>query len=99
METLREFIATFIFTVGSYFIFSIIGGFHLGSLLVGITCFVFAYFIWPSKTRGQRIEDNVFLDILEFVIELPVELFLWIIRFIGRIFTKKDGGFDLDIDL
>ncbi len=96
METLREILATFIFTIGIYFIFVIVAGFQWINLIGCIICFVSAYFIWPSKTRAQ---DNAFLDILEFIIELPVELFLWIIRLFGRAFSKKDGGLDLDIDL
>ena len=97
METLREFLATFIFTLGVYFIFVMFGGFQWYFLLGCIICFVLAYFVWPSKTRGQRVQDNLFLDILELIIELPVEMFLWFIRLFGRLFSKKDGGFDLDL--
>lgn len=99
METLREILATFIFTIGIYFIFVISEGFQWINLIGCIICFVSAYYIWPSKTRGHRVQDNAFLDILEFIIEIPVELFLLIIRSFGRVFSKKDGGFDLDIDL
>ena len=99
METLREIIASSIFVMGTYFIFSMIGGFQWDSLLGCFICFIMAYFIWPSKTRGQRVQDNAFLDTVEFIIEAPVELFLWIIRLFGRLFTKSDGDFDIDIDL
>jgi hypothetical protein len=99
METLREILATFIFTIGIYFVFVIFAGFQWINLIGCIICFIAAYYIWPSKTRGHRVQDNAFLDILEFIIELPVDFFLWIIRFFGHFFSKKDGGFDLDIDL
>jgi len=99
METLREILATFIFTIGTYFIFVMVSEFQWINLIGCIICFVSAYFIWPSKTRGHRVQDNAFLDILEFIIELPVEMFFWIVRLFSRAFSKKDGGIDLDIDL
>ena len=99
METLRAILATFIFVLGIYFLFVYIDDLLWPNLLGFIICFLLAYFIWPSKARGQRVQDNAFLDILEFIIELPVELFLWLIRLFGRLFSKKDGGLDLDIDL
>jgi hypothetical protein len=99
METLREIIAASIFIIGTYFLLSMIGGFQWDSLLGCIICFILAYFIWPSKTRGQRVQDNAFLDTVEFIIEVPVELFLWLIRLFCRPFNKSDGDFDIDIDL
>lgn len=73
--------------------------FTWGYCLTGLTCFVIAYFIWPSKKRGQRQQKNSFLDIVEIIIELPVEFFMWILRFVSRIFRSKDGSFDIDINL
>jgi len=99
METLRELIATVIFIAGTVLIFSIFGEFHWASFFAGITCFVIAYFAWPSKRRGHREQDNFFLDILELVIEFPIELILWVFRLLARMFRSKDGGFDIDIDL
>lgn len=99
METLRELIATLIFIAGTILIFSVFGEFHWVTFGGGFTCFIVAYFIWPSKKRGQRERENFFLDILEFVIELPIELLMWVFRFFGRMFRSKDGGFDVDIDL
>jgi len=99
METLRELSATIIFIVGTVFIYSIIGEFHWGSFFAGITCFLIAYSTWPSKRRGHREQDNNFLDVLELVIEFPVEVIIWIFRLFARVFRSKDGSLDIDIDL
>jgi len=99
METLRELIAALIFIIGSALIFSIIGDLHWERFLGGVTCFVIAYFTWPSRKRGHRKQGHSFLDVLEFVIELPIEIFIWVFRLLGRMFRNKDGGFDVDIDL
>jgi len=99
METVRELLAVIIFIVGAVLIISIFGEMHWESLLGGITCFVIAYFVWPSRKRGHREQESSFLDILEFVIELPVEIFIWMVRLLGRIFRNKDGGIDVDINL
>ncbi len=99
METLREFIAAIIFIVGAVIIFSILERFSWDMLFAGITCFVIAYFIWPSKRRGNREGDSYLLDILELIIEFPVELFSWLFRLLARLFRSKDGGLDIDIDL
>jgi hypothetical protein len=99
METLRELIATLIFIAGSVFIVVTFNEFTWESFLGGIICYVIAYFIWPSKKRGQRDKESPLLDILEFVIELPVEFFMWILRLFSRIFRNKNGDFDVDIDL
>ena len=99
MEALREFVATLIFIAGLVLIFSIFGEFHWGNLLGGVACFVIAYVVWPSRKQGHREQENFLLDILEFVIELPVEIFMWLFRLLGRIFRNKDGSFDVDIDL
>lgn len=99
METLREIIATLIFIAGTVLIFSLIGAFHWGTLLASFACFLAAYLVWPSKRRGQRERENVFLDVLELIIELPIEMLFWLFRFIGRMFRSKDGGFDVDVDI
>ena len=83
MEILRALIATFLFFAGMYFIYL---GFNLFSMLCGIACFVIVSFCWPSKVRSTKARENKFLDALECMIELPIELFLWILRVIGRIF-------------
>ncbi len=98
METLRELIATVIFIAGAVFMVAIIRGFHWPSLFGAVGCFVLAYFVWPSKRRGQREQESIFLEILELIIEFPVEIIIWIFRFLGRLFRNKDGSFDADID-
>lgn len=99
METLRECLAIFIFMLAVALIYAVIDDFSWGSVLTSVGCFIIAYFIWPSKRRGQRNQENRFVDIIEIIIELPVEFFMWILRFIGRIFRNKDGNVDLDIDI
>lgn len=97
METLREIIATLTFVAGTVFIFSLIGAFHWGTLFAGFACFFAAYLIWPSKRSGQRERENVFLDVLELIVEFPMEMLFWLFRLIGRLFRSKEGGFDVDI--
>lgn len=63
---------------------------------IGAAGFVLAYLLWPSKRRGQRHQDNPFWDILEILVELPVELLLWFGRLLGRLLSGKGGGVDLD---
>lgn len=65
---------------------------HLLLVLLG---YVLAYFLWPSKRSGQRQESNLLLDVLEVIVELPVEAFLWLFRLLGRLVTR-DGGVDID---
>ncbi|QBG37142.1 hypothetical protein [Litorilituus sediminis] len=97
METLREIMATLTFIAGTVLIFSLIGAFHWGTLLASFACFLAAYLIWPSKRSGQRERENVFLDVLELIIEFPMEILFWLFRLIGRLFRSKEGGFDIDI--
>ncbi|MCP5206976.1 MAG: hypothetical protein H7A01_07225 [Hahellaceae bacterium] len=98
MIALRECLSTLIFIVGIFATVSLISeSFSWGLLLGAMFCFVIAYLMWPSKKRGQRETEHWFLDIAEFVIELPVEIMLRILRFIGQLFKSKDGGFDLDL--
>ena len=76
---------------------SICSGFDWVFLLGSVGCLLLAYFIWPSKKRGQHRQDHWILDLLEFFIELPVEILLWSFRLLARIFKSKDGGFDIDL--
>lgn len=99
MEALKQFLAIICFIIGVVFLSSMI--FDVLSWLEfigGMVCLVLAYFTWPSKKRGQRQSDNFLLDMLEFVIELPFEVFGWLFRFLGRMFRSKGGGVDVDID-
>ncbi|HLD65016.1 MAG TPA: hypothetical protein VJA19_03125 [Pseudomonas sp.] len=59
--------------------------------------FALAYALWPSKQQDDGRNDNVFLDLLEWVIEFPVELLLWLLRLLGGLFRGKGDGFDLDL--
>jgi len=60
--------------------------------LVGaIVAFVFSYNLWPSKKRGKRNFDNPFYDVAELLVDLPCELFFFVLRLFGRIFK-----FDFD---
>jgi len=98
MNLIREIASGIFFIIGILLTLNIIvDGFSWECLIGGVMFFVFAYFTWPSKKRGQRQGDNSFLDIIEFIIELPIDIFVSIFRFIVRLFKSKDGGFDLDI--
>ena len=96
MEILRQAIALIIFCTGISLTLSLFGHFDWLVLGLGILSFFLAYFIWPSKARGQREQGHPILNILEFFIELPVELLLWMIRIIMQSFRHKDTGVDID---
>jgi len=95
------------FVLGVVFVVDLVSsGFDLKGLLFAVLCFVGAYIVWPSKKKGQRDEGNSFLDILEVVIEAPVEIFMWLLRIVGRLLGRSDrngsgscgdGGIDFDI--
>ena len=57
------------------------------------------FILFGQVKRGQREGESLFLDILECVIELPIEFFMWILRLLSRIFRHTNGDFDVDIDL
>lgn len=98
MNLLREIIATAIFIIAILLIVKLAAqGFDVGTLIAMIGCFLVAYFVWPSKRKGQRRDDNSWLDILEFIIELPTDLLFKLLRAIGRLFKGNDNGFDIDL--
>jgi len=96
--TLREIIALIFFgaalaLTAEFFFEGLIWIYLAGAAF----CFALAHWTWPSKKRGQREQDNWFLDLLEVVIEFPVEAIVWCFRILGRTLRNKDGGVDLDL--
>jgi hypothetical protein len=90
MEQLRGIIAIVIFIIGICLLLKLcVDPFELTLLVVAIICLLLAYFIWPSKKTNQR-EDNIYWDVLEIVIELPLEIFIWLFRILVRVFHKAD---------
>ncbi len=97
MNTVREFFSVILFAAGVFLLLQILtDGFSWVYVSGSAVCFVLAYLIWPSKKRGQRQESNWFLDILEFVIELPIEIIVNSFRLLARLVKSKDG-FDIDL--
>ncbi len=96
MELLRALISLVLFSCGIYFLFD---GFSpeldWKALALAAFVFVLAYFFWPSRKRGQREDGNPWLDALELIVELPVEIFLWVFRLFARLFKDGDAGVDL----
>jgi len=98
MNTLREVIAMVVFTIAVVLLSNLtLKGFDGSLMAATIVCFISAYIIWPSKRKGARRDDSHFLDIIEFVIELPVDLFLWLFRLTTRIFRSNDSRLDIDL--
>ena len=62
-----------------------------------ILSFVAAYIAWPSRKKGQRENNNIFLDTLEFLIEAPVDIVISTLKMIGRFFGRVSDGVDLDV--
>jgi hypothetical protein len=100
MIVFRECLAVLIFLAGLSGPYSfIMVGFDWSAFFAMVLCFVLAYLIWPSKRRGQRDEGAYIADILEWMIELPIDVFLWILRLFGRLFGGKGNGTDIDFDI
>ncbi len=98
MIELREWVSAIIFCTGVAGICVLVANELTWSLVwASVLCFVLAYLIWPSKRKGQRHDDNRLADILEILIEFPMELFSWLIRFLGRLLGSKGEGIDIDI--
>jgi len=96
MIIFRATTATIIFILGIIFLVKLFTApFALINVIIALVCFAIAYFIWPSKKQGQRHEDSWFLDVMEMLIELPVEIIFWIFRMLGHLFRRGDG---IDID-
>ena len=100
MIELREWIAVIIFFVGLAGIYSLFtDAFEWSILLASIFCFSLAYLIWPSKRKGQRDDGGWIADIFELLIELPLDVFLWIAKLFGRLLGRKSDGIDIDFDI
>lgn len=99
MEVMREAIALVFFIFGITLIYLVFDTNQWEYVLGAILSFAIAFLIWPSKNRGQREQENQFLDVLELIIEFPVELIFWLFRILGRIFKGKDGSIDIDLDI
>lgn len=90
MEKLRGVIAIVIFIIGICLLLKLyVDPFELLLLVAALICLLLAYFIWPSKKNSQR-EDNIYWDVIEIVIELPLEIFIWLFRILIRVFHKAD---------
>lgn len=81
LNLFREIVSLLLFSGAIFFmVLLFITGFswlYIGGL---VACILASFYLWPSKKRGQREGDNWFLNILEVLIELPVEVCLWLIR-------------------
>lgn len=98
MIELREWFSVIIFCAGLagiYLLFS--DAFKWSILFASVFCFSLAYLIWPSKRKGQRDDGGWLADIVEILIEFPVDFFLWMLRFVGRLFGGKGDGIDFDV--
>lgn len=88
MESLRILLAVLAFLAG---IAALVHGIAVGPLWAGLLgmllCFLLAYWLWPRR----REIDSVWLDVLELLVELPVNVVLWLLRQLGRLFRDIDG--------
>lgn len=97
MTVIRATTATIFFILAVLFTIKLFTeSFMWISLIIAAVCFALAYVIWPSKKHGQRHEENWLFDVMEIVIEFPVDIIFWIFRMLGHLFRKGDG---IDIDL
>lgn len=93
MIVLREIIATILLIAAILLtIYICTNIFSWGYLALAIGSYIAAYWIWPSKRQGQRDDNYIWFDIIEFLIELPFRIVFWLFR------SFKDGdgpGIDL----
>ncbi len=91
MTTLREIVATLLFMLAMALVIQLFASeFAWLSLLGVLLCLALAYACWPSRRRGQRDDASGWIDLLEVVIELPVQLLLWLLRGLGGLFRWLD---------
>ena len=96
MELLRAFLSIVFFCLGLYLIIDFFrSDYDWLLLLFAIIAFWVAYWTWPSRRRGKREDEHFWLDLIEIVIELPIEILLWIFRLSTRPFKDGDAGIDL----
>ncbi|KZX83777.1 hypothetical protein A3715_28390 [Oleiphilus sp. HI0009] len=97
MIELREWSAGIVFLAAIAGVYTLFwDGFDGVVLAATLVSFIAAYVIWPSKRKGQRQDGGRVVDMIEVLIEFPIELFVWIMRFLGRLAGGKGDGVDLD---
>lgn len=88
MEPLRILLAVLAFLAG---VAALVHGIAVGPLWAGLLgmalCFLLAYWLWPRR----RQLDYGWLDVLEVLVELPVNVVLWLLRLLGRVFRDVEG--------
>jgi hypothetical protein len=103
MKLLREIVAVIIFIIGIFSVVDLVtNGINSEDVFIAVLCFICAYIVWPSKKKGQRDDGNSFLDILEFIIEAPVDILMWLLKMIGRLLGRgndSSGGDGIDFDI
>lgn len=90
MNEFRVFLSVAVFSLSVYFLVDIIVyGFHWALLLGSFIGFIACHYIWPEK----RKYESRWYDWLEFILELPYQAFINLLRFIGRLIRSV---FDFD---
>lgn len=98
MIELREITAAVIFVVGCATCYTLFTeGFVWELLALSFACFLLAYFIWPSKRKGQRGDESRWLDYIELIVEFPIRALLFFLRSLSRTLGGGSGGIDIDI--
>lgn len=96
MEALRELIALLLFICSTVLLIVLFNNtFDWIQLVIIFSGFLLAYFIWPSKRKNQRKRENALLDILEIIVELPIELLFWPFRVLWRVIRRSDNILDI----
>ncbi|MBF7074564.1 hypothetical protein ISG33_14255 [Glaciecola sp. MH2013] len=96
MIIFRQCLAAIFFLFACFtVIFVIRGDLALGHLVSAYAFFLLAYAAWPRKSREQLESDSKVGDILEIIIEFPIELIVYVFRLLRAIFSKSN--IDLDI--
>lgn len=94
MGFLRVILATSLFCISTYLIYDLFAyGFSWTVLFFCIAGYLLVHFTWP-KDYGI---DSDWLEILEFVVDLPYRVIALALRSIGKAIRSSDN--DIGIDL
>ena len=98
MTNVRALGATILLIFGLFQLLDLwLVGFSWASLAIASVSFLLSYWVWPSKRDDpkHRYQHSQWFDWLEFLIELPVEIVLWLIRSLFGLLRRSVDDVDI----
>ena len=99
MILLRSLLAIIIYCYSWFIIFNMCHDDELSwiKLAFSISGFIVTYYLWPSKNKSK--EEFDWYDVLDFIIDLPIEILTFPFKLIYRLFRGADiSNIDIDFD-